>query len=428
MSAENGTSLPTPKGIWLASLANQRGLLAIDAEPDGVIEIESDAPSVAPAAAPAAHRVQPEASAAPANAGFAEPALSRDALHDALPQDDFLHCLQREKRRAERAGSALSVVIYRSRRKAAVHERLVGQQERLLELLQRAKRETDLLGYLEDSSIAVLCPGTDEPGTKEFIRRMHVLAQDLPFTASAATYPDQLLEDLAHETRAAPDFEALLRNEGALGTTHGYALKRAVDIAGALLAMVMFAPLMAVIALAIAATSRGPVIFRQIRLGKNGLPFVFYKFRSMRCGVDDSVHRQFVADLISGQAPTGGTTKPLYKMRADPRVTPIGRWIRKLSIDELPQLFNVLKGDMSLVGPRPPLPYEAAHYQPWHLRRILALQPGITGLWQVEGRSRVTFDEMVRMDLRYINRCSLAMDLRILLKTIVVVARCEGAT
>ena len=114
-------------------------------------------------------------------------------------------------------------------------------------------------------------------------------------------------------------------------------------------------------------------------------------------------------------------------MQADPRITRIGRLIRKTSLDELPQLFNVLRGDMSMVGPRPPLPYETAQYLPWHLRRILAVQPGITGLWQVEGRSRVSFNDMVRMDLRYIRECSLLLDLKILFKTVSVVLRCEGA-
>ena len=114
-------------------------------------------------------------------------------------------------------------------------------------------------------------------------------------------------------------------------------------------------------------------------------------------------------------------------MKFDPRVTRVGRFIRKASIDELPQLYNVLRGDMSLVGPRPPLPYEAEQYEPWHLRRVLESKPGITGLWQIEGRSRVSFDEMVRMDLRYIQNQSLWLDLKILLKTVVVVVRCEGA-
>ena len=115
-------------------------------------------------------------------------------------------------------------------------------------------------------------------------------------------------------------------------------------------------------------------------------------------------------------------------MKSDPRVTAVGRFIRKTSIDELPQLFNVLKGDMSLVGPRPPVPYEVEKYQSWHLVRLLATKPGLTGLWQVEGRSRTTFDEMVRLDLRYARQCSLGLDLKILLKTVKVVLLCEGAT
>ena len=195
--------------------------------------------------------------------------------------------------------------------------------------------------------------------------------------------------------------------------------------------MVLLSPVMLITALAVAATSPGPVILKQVRLGKNGVPFVFYKFRSMVANTDDRIHREYVTSLINGDLEKinqGSPAKPLYKIEFDPRVTKVGRIIRKTSIDELPQLFNVLKGDMSLVGPRPPLPYEAENYQSWHLRRILEAKPGMTGLWQVEGRSKICFDEMVRRDLRYIQSCSLLLDLRILLKTIKVVFRCEGAT
>jgi lipopolysaccharide/colanic/teichoic acid biosynthesis glycosyltransferase len=187
---------------------------------------------------------------------------------------------------------------------------------------------------------------------------------------------------------------------------------------------------MLVVAAAIAVTSHGPVIFKQTRLGRGGVPFTFYKFRSMVMNVDDGIHREFVASLIKGGPAEGAAAegKPApYKLQSDPRVTRIGRFIRKTSIDELPQFFNVLKGEMSLVGPRPPIPYEAVHYQSWHLRRILTIKPGITGLWQVEGRSKVTFNEMVRIDLRYIRECSLALDLKILLKNVFVVVYCDGA-
>jgi lipopolysaccharide/colanic/teichoic acid biosynthesis glycosyltransferase len=187
---------------------------------------------------------------------------------------------------------------------------------------------------------------------------------------------------------------------------------------------------MLVIALAIGLTSRGPVIFRQTRLGWGGRPFVFYKFRSMRIDADDRIHREYVASLIAGNLKLvnqGDATRPLYKLHRDPRVTSVGRLIRRTSMDELPQLFNVVKGDMSLVGPRPPLPYEVASYESWHLGRILDTKPGMTGLWQVNGRSRTSFEEMVRLDLQYVRNCSLALDLRILLRTAKAVLEGSGA-
>jgi lipopolysaccharide/colanic/teichoic acid biosynthesis glycosyltransferase len=180
----------------------------------------------------------------------------------------------------------------------------------------------------------------------------------------------------------------------------------------------------------VALGSRGPVIFKQKRVGRDGVPFTFYKFRSMVPNGNDGIHREFVAALIQKAAvgaPAANDDSALYKIKADPRVTPVGRFIRRTSLDELPQLFNVLKGDMSLVGPRPPLPYESVQYQPWHLRRILSVKPGITGVWQVEGRSRVSFNDMVRMDLRYIRECSLATDLSLLVRTVRVVLHCKGA-
>jgi lipopolysaccharide/colanic/teichoic acid biosynthesis glycosyltransferase len=187
---------------------------------------------------------------------------------------------------------------------------------------------------------------------------------------------------------------------------------------------------MLITALAIKATSPGPVIFSQTRLGKQGTPFTFYKFRSMHVNMDNQIHREYVQDFIKGnhaKINQGDAEKPLYKIKSDPRITRIGKFIRKTSIDELPQFFNVLKGDMSLVGPRPPLPYEAEKYQAWHLRRILEMKPGITGLWQVEGRSKTEWNDSVRLDIRYIQNWSLLYDLKILLRTVKEVLRCRGA-
>jgi lipopolysaccharide/colanic/teichoic acid biosynthesis glycosyltransferase len=187
---------------------------------------------------------------------------------------------------------------------------------------------------------------------------------------------------------------------------------------------------MALTAVAIKISSPGPVIFKQTRLGRRGSRFPFYKFRSMYVENDDRCHREFVSGLIEGKHELlnqGDRDQPVFKIKNDHRITPVGRIIRRLSIDELPQFFNVLKGEMSLVGPRPPIPYEVEKYKPWHLRRILEIKPGITGLWQVDGRSRTSFDEMVRLDLRYLMNWSFWLDIKILFKTIKAVLETKGA-
>jgi lipopolysaccharide/colanic/teichoic acid biosynthesis glycosyltransferase len=208
------------------------------------------------------------------------------------------------------------------------------------------------------------------------------------------------------------------------------ALKRAMDIVGSILALMLGAPLFLIIAVAIKATSKGSVFFRQKRIGQYGTPFIFLKFRSMTVDNDDSVHQKYVKELIAGKAErqsSNGNGAGAFKLTNDRRITPLGAFLRKTSLDELPQFFNVLKGDMSLVGPRPPIAYEVASYDYWHRRRLLEAKPGITGLWQVSGRSRVTFDEMVRLDLRYARSCSPWMDLKILLRTPLAVVLGEGA-
>jgi lipopolysaccharide/colanic/teichoic acid biosynthesis glycosyltransferase len=356
----------------------------------------------------------------------AESAVST-RFDETLPRNDFLRDLRREKRRAERSNAALSVVLYQ-----ADEEKIQtsGHADRLLELLHSMKRETDTLGHMGNNMFAVLCPDTDEHGAKSFMQKVDTRASALPFAAVASTYPDDLVENLVKDTRTPPSFQPFLVTDETKQGEGRYTLKRCLDIVGALIVICLLGSLMLVVAAAIALTSRGPIIFKQTRLGKGGVPFTFYKFRSMVPNGDDGIHRQFVANLINGSQGQGAAAEAKsapYKLQSDPRVTPVGRFIRKTSIDELPQLFNVLKGDMSLVGPRPPIPYEAAQYQPWHLRRIVSIKPGITGLWQVEGRSKVTFNDMVRMDLRYIRDCSLAMDLRILLRTLLVVVRGDGA-
>ncbi|HEX5131857.1 MAG TPA: sugar transferase [Candidatus Krumholzibacteria bacterium] len=205
--------------------------------------------------------------------------------------------------------------------------------------------------------------------------------------------------------------------------THSAAMlcKRVIDVVFSLVVMVLGLPFYGLIAILIKLTSEGPILFVQDRVGVDGRPFKFYKFRTMLVDNSDADHRSFAADFIKGRLMQEGegADKKVFKLQNDPRVTSIGRFLRKTSLDELPQFINVLRGDMTLVGPRPPLAYELAHYKEWHRGR-LAVKPGLTGLWQVSGRSTVPFDEMVMLDLYYIENWSLALDLKIILRTVPV--------
>jgi len=220
----------------------------------------------------------------------------------------------------------------------------------------------------------------------------------------------------------------LLQSETSKRALHS--VKRAIDVAGSVTALILLSPLLAIIAAAIKLTSDGPVLFRQKRLGQYGAPFTFLKFRSMYFKNDTKIHEEYVKQFILGEADRQAAARgkaSVYKLTEDPRVTRVGKFLRKTSLDELPQLFNVLMGTMSLVGPRPPIPYEFASYDIWHRRRLLEAKPGITGLWQVNGRSRTEFDEMVRLDLRYAKTWSLALDFKILLQTPRAVILGDGA-
>jgi lipopolysaccharide/colanic/teichoic acid biosynthesis glycosyltransferase len=212
-----------------------------------------------------------------------------------------------------------------------------------------------------------------------------------------------------------------------------FQLKRFTDLILSWLFLILLSPVMLIIAIAIKLDSRGPVIFQQQRMGydwhsQQGRSFVFYKFRSMYDNCDQTVHQNHLRQRIKSQGAPGGSggDARLTKLTNDGRITRVGRILRKTSLDELPQLWNVIKGDMSLVGPRPVPLYEIAEYEPWHLQRLLAT-PGMTGLWQVKGRGWVTLDEMAQLDIEYINEQSLWLDLVILLSTIPAVLAGRGA-
>lgn len=230
------------------------------------------------------------------------------------------------------------------------------------------------------------------------------------------------------------------QSTGLRQTTY-YVVKRVLDVAVASIALVMLAPVLLVIAIAIKLSSPGPVIFKQERIGSRRRvvggharwetsTFTFYKFRSMCQNANADLHRAFVEAFIDGDtermAALNDNKRNVRKLTSDPRVTWIGKYLRQTSLDELPQLVNILKGDMSLVGPRPPLAYEVEKYRAWHHLRFHAT-PGLTGLWQVEGRSSVEFDEMIQLDLLYIQHQSIWTDIKILFKTPAAVIRGRGA-
>jgi lipopolysaccharide/colanic/teichoic acid biosynthesis glycosyltransferase len=353
------------------------------------------------------------------------PPADNDAQPDGLLlRAEFLRMVQREKRRTDRSHSALSLAVL-------VVDAIGGTTvQQMLEKVSTIVRETDYITATDDQCIAVLLPDTGDAGLRSFLDKVALARNVQTSKVAGATYPDAEFDRLVTERLGTPrSRHPVDADEFVAVRSQGYPLKRALDVAAALVALIVLSPLILVVALAIKLTSPGPVIFRQSRVGQGGAPFMMYKFRSMRSDIDDRLHREFVAKLIDGGKTTAGALEQAggFKLKADPRITTIGRFIRKSSIDELPQFFNVLKGEMSLVGPRPPVPYEAEHYKSWHRRRVLELKPGLTGIWQVEGRSRVSFDEMVRMDLRYLRLCSLRFDLGILLRTVVVVLTCQGA-
>ncbi len=304
---------------------------------------------------------------------------------------------------------------------------------RVLSILRRTLRETDFTGCLSPGgSIWVILterPVDWRPVIPDgvLLRIRDALSRRLtPEQFRGLRFSHQVLvgrtaSDLtARSQEATGPLECL---EPAPKQVRSLKVKRAVDVAGALIGLVVLSPVLIAIACAVKATSPGPVLFRQRRVGRNGATFTMLKFRSMHTGNQTELHHRYVRDLIAGKEFEDG----VFKIANDPRVTSLGGWLRRTSLDELPQLFNVLRGEMSLVGPRPPLPYEVEAYEMWHLRRIQEVKPGMTGLWQVSGRSRIGFDDMVRLDLQYARRQSLWLDLKILLRTPKAVLTGEGA-
>ena len=355
--------------------------------------------------------------------------LSRNKTKFDMSADEnyFINRLRLEKNRAQRSGSALSILLLKLNK--PIDNNAANIRE-ILRVVESKIRETDIAGYVDPTTIGVLLPYTDEKGAKRSAEKLIKSFINPQFSISASIYPDEIFESLTQNGFVSPEVSEHMLEDSPRHPLLKLHIKRVIDVIGSLIGLITLSPIMLFAAILVKTGSPGPVIFKQIRLGHKGKPFEFYKFRSMYTDSNDQIHRDYVSKLIGGNDTAinnGDAETPLYKISSDPRVTPIGEFIRKTSIDELPQLYNVLIGDMSLVGPRPPLPYEAEEYQPWHLKRILEMKPGITGLWQVEGRSSVQFDDAVRMDVRYIQTWTLMLDIKILVKTVKEVLACRGA-
>jgi lipopolysaccharide/colanic/teichoic acid biosynthesis glycosyltransferase len=355
-----------------------------------------------------------------------EPLEPGRILGEILPEYHFLQQLRREKRRSDRTGSPFSLVTVRvdAGMPSAAETALLGR------LLARRVRETDVVGFT-NGGVGILLADTDAAAAKAFIDRLEKQARLTDLAVTSSTYPELLFGALTDEAVERASVRPLFldirpdrRGSFALVT------KRVVDVAAAGVGLLLLSPAMLATALLVRASSPGPIIYKQARIGWQGTPFILYKFRSMICNADENVHREYVTRLIKApptQADDNGPSTSWTKLEKDPRITPIGHFIRKTGIDELPQLFNVIKGDLSIVGPRPPLPYEAKYYQAWHLRRIFECRPGITGLWQVSSCSTVSFADMVRLDIEYVRSWSLLLDLRIAFRTLAVVVNRCGA-
>ncbi len=392
-------------------------------------------------------------------------------------QPEFLERLSQERSRSDRTRAPFTLVLlpvdgshFNPHKPNGLH--------RIVDTLGKTLRRSDLWGLYTRDQLALLLTDTNEAAARHVLSRLahhlsdHAGPRPAPLVLrdgryALIEYPKALEQDLLKEIIECAECGAATRRAHARpsnggngrGThtaqpldrrpqldlleqtclcgqdrTHGvrtqlYELgKRCIDIIGALAGLLITALLFPPIALAIKATSRGPVIFRQTRIGRRGRTFTFLKYRTMYQDCDQTIHKQYMERLIQDTAEQHEKDgNAFYKLADDPRITPVGRFLRKTSLDELPQFYNVLKGEMSLVGPRPPIPYEVEKYEAWQLRRILEAKPGITGLWQVSGRSTTTFAENVRLDLRYIENRSLRQDIKILFKTVFVIFETKGA-
>jgi lipopolysaccharide/colanic/teichoic acid biosynthesis glycosyltransferase len=354
-----------------------------------------------------------------------------------LDESNFKQVLTRERKRAERSGMAMALLLIGLPNRSG--EQGMADGAVVANALSTVTSDLDIVGWCEPSSvIGLIVPEIDPADLTDRCDRLESevrnavafhgdeeLAQQVSISLRA--YPEPSTSDVTQVTPIDPVLYPEL-SENQLAASNIRVLKRGMDVVLSALLLILLSPLFALITVLVKLSSPGPVFFKQTRVGHLMKPFTMYKFRTMYADADHGVHYHYVSWFITSSDKADAKDKAsFFKLTNDDRITPIGRLLRRTSLDELPQLWNVLIGDMSLVGPRPPLPYELQQYRPWHRRRLLEAMPGITGLWQVVGRSRTTFDEMVRLDLQYARTMSLWSDVKLLLATPAAMITGKGA-
>ena len=378
-----------------------------------------------------------------------------------LDEKTFAEMLHYERERAERNGGYFSFIAINFTFLNGTNKGIIND---VTERIKLSLRIVDRIGIIKNNRICLLLPETTEQGAYNVIQKIKSIINENTYNSASSynitfcSYPDEQtcgisinkpdtkkttdgcrpvlvkmefheIEGISEAITIDPNIVFAIENLF-YGLSWDRYCKRLIDLFGALCGIILLSPVIILISIIIKVTSRGPVLFRQTRLGYQGKPFTFLKFRSMYTDCKDELHKEYLRKFIAGslvEINMGSQNSPYYKMKHDPRVTPFGKFLRKTSLDEVPQFFNVLLGQMSLVGPRPPIPYEVADYKNWHCKRILDVQPGITGLWQTRGRSKTTFDEMVRMDLYYMKNWNLWLDMKIIFNTFKAVFSGYGA-
>lgn len=346
---------------------------------------------------------------------------------------NFLFAVGQERKRSERSGKPFLLLLLSGNYAGSKGDSVIAK---VVSALGIATRDTDMAGWYEEKAtigiiFTEIAENTNQAVQAVLTRVTTALSKSLnpdelnDISIACHMYPDQTV---AQGTLDVSVFYPGQTADHPENRQVALVAKRCIDIVGSLGAILLFSPIFIVLAILVKCSSKGPILFRQTRIGQFGKKFTFLKFRSMRVNNDATIHKEFITKFIAGNGEKQQSGEAaVFKLTKDPRITPVGRFIRRTSLDELPQFFNVLMGEMSLVGPRPPLPYEFEVYDVWHRTRVFEVRPGITGLWQVNGRSKTNFDDMVRLDLQYARTWTIWMDIKILAKTPKAVLGGEGA-